>query len=53
MKCIQNIDTDAVIRVSDEDARRLTKGGWRYVAKHVWRATQPLRPSQGGKKEPK
>ena len=39
MKCIEEIKTRAILRVSDEAAATLTEGGkYRYVPKSRWRA---------------
>ena len=38
MKCVQNKQTEAVVRVRDEKAAFLTESGdWKYVPKSVWK----------------
>ena len=38
MKCIATLDNKHIKRVTDEEASELFhEGGWRYVAKSVWK----------------
>ena len=38
MKCIMSLDEKHIKRVTDEEASELFhEGGWRYVAKSVWK----------------
>lgn len=36
-KCVESGKTKEIIRVSDEEARKLVKNGWRYVSKSSWK----------------
>lgn len=38
MKCVVNTTTDQVIRVSDDQAKRLIATGmWKYIGKQIWK----------------
>ena len=38
MKCVMTLDKKQIKRVTDEEASELFhEGGWRYVAKSVWK----------------
>ena len=49
MKCIQNVETEDIQRVTDLKAmHRVFKGGWKYVPKSLWKAQKER---AGGKKQ--
>jgi len=41
-KCVENVHTGKVLRVSDDEAHEMTKGEshWSYVPKSVWKQYQ-------------
>ena len=39
MKCVKNVLSGDVKRVSDEAASKMTKEGWDYCPKSLWKAT--------------
>lgn len=47
MKCVKNVDTERIERVSDQLARkRVTAGTWKYIPKSQWKASlKPLTPA--------
>ncbi len=38
-KCMQDTQTHMVLRVSDEEADRMHKIGWKYISKAEYQAT--------------
>ena len=51
MKCVATLDNKHIKRVTDEEASELFhEGGWRYVAKSVWK--EKVRDIEKSEEEP-
>ena len=42
MKCLKNVKTNEIVRVTDKEAYNMAGITWKYIAKAEWKATKPV-----------
>ena len=42
MKCLKNVKTNEIVRVTDKEAYNMAGMTWKYIAKAEWKATKPV-----------
>jgi|LakMenEpi03Aug12_release.lakeMendotaPanAssembly.Ray.scaffolds.fasta_scaffold405893_2 hypothetical protein len=42
MKCLKNVKTNEIVRVTDKEAYNMAGITWKYIAKSEWKATRPV-----------
>ena len=42
MKCLKNVKTNEIVRVTDKEAYNMVGITWKYIAKAEWKATKPV-----------
>ena len=42
MKCLKNVKTNEIVRVTDKEAYNMAGITWKYIAKAEWKATRPV-----------
>ena len=42
MKCLKNVKTNEIVRVTDKEAYNMAGMTWKYIAKAEWKATRPV-----------
>ena len=42
MKCLKNVKTNEIVRVTDKEAYNMAGITWKYIAKAEWKAQRPV-----------